>query len=49
MELDAFKVAVDAWLDEHERELACDYEGVGTLDQQVAQLRKVMGLSLIHI
>jgi alkylation response protein AidB-like acyl-CoA dehydrogenase len=45
MELDAFKVAVDAWLDEHERELACDYEGVGTLDQQVAQLRKVMGMA----
>jgi len=45
VELDAFKVAVDAWLDEHERELACDYEGTGTLDQQVAQLRKVMGMA----
>ena len=45
MELDAFKVAVDAWLDEHEHELASDYEGGGTLDQQVAQLRKVMGMA----
>src|SRR5580658_9928729 len=45
MELSAFKAAVNAWLDEHEPALACDYEGEGTLDQQVAQLRKVMKLA----
>lgn len=45
MELDAFKAAVDAWLDEHERVLTCDYEGIGTLDQQMAQLGKVMKMA----
>ena len=45
MELDEFKAAVDAWLDEHQRELACGYEGIGTLDEQMAQLRKVMRLA----
>ena len=45
MELSAFKAAVDAWLDEHEAALACDYEGSGTLDQQMAQLRKVMKMA----
>jgi alkylation response protein AidB-like acyl-CoA dehydrogenase len=45
MELDAFKTAVDAWLDEHERVLARDFEGIGTLDEQMAQLRKVMRMA----
>ncbi len=45
MELAEFKAAVDRWLDEHEAELACEFEGIGTLDQQMAQLRKVMRLS----
>jgi alkylation response protein AidB-like acyl-CoA dehydrogenase len=45
VELDAFKAAVDAWLDEHERVLTCDYEGIGTLDQQMAQLGKVMKMA----
>jgi alkylation response protein AidB-like acyl-CoA dehydrogenase len=45
MELSAFKEAVNAWLDENEPALACDYEGKGSLDQQVAQLRKVMKLA----
>ncbi len=45
MELEEFKAAVDAWLDEHRRELACGYEGIGTLDEQMAQLRKVMRLT----
>ncbi len=45
MELGEFKAAVDAWLDEHERELASGYEGVGTLDEQMDQLRKVMRLT----
>ena len=44
MELAEFKEAVDRWLEEHEAELACDFEGIGTLDQQMAQLRKVMRL-----
>jgi alkylation response protein AidB-like acyl-CoA dehydrogenase len=45
VELRDFKSAVDDWLDEHESELACAYEGIGTLDEQVAQLRKVMLLT----
>ena len=45
MELAEFKVAVDRWLDEQARPLAPEYEGIGTLDQQMAQLRKVMRLT----
>ena len=45
MELGAFKAAVDAWLDEHEPLLACNYDGIGTLDDQMAQLRKVMKMA----
>ena len=41
MELEEFKQSVGAWLDEHEGVLAPDFEGIGTLDQQMAQLRKV--------
>jgi alkylation response protein AidB-like acyl-CoA dehydrogenase len=41
MDLDEFRTSVDAWLDEHEEELAPSFEGVGTLDQQMAQLAKV--------
>ncbi|MGH8995558.1 MAG: acyl-CoA dehydrogenase family protein [Acidimicrobiales bacterium] len=44
MELAAFKVAVDGWLEEQADALACDFDGIGTLDQQMAQLRKVMRL-----
>ena len=44
MELAEFKAAVDRWLDENEAELAPDFEGIGTLDEQMAQLRKVMRL-----
>ena len=36
---------MDGWLDEHTAELAPDFEGIGTLDQQMAQLRKVMRLT----
>ncbi len=36
---------MDRWLDEHAAELAPDFEGIGTLDQQMAQLRKVMRLT----
>ncbi len=45
MELDAFKIAVNEWLDAHAGELAPSFEGIGTLDDQMAQLRKVMRLS----
>ena len=45
VELDAFKAAVDDWLDEHAGELAPSFEGIGTLDDQMAQLRKVMRLT----
>jgi alkylation response protein AidB-like acyl-CoA dehydrogenase len=45
VELAAFKTAVDDWLDAHERELARTFEGIGTLDQQMAQLAKVLHLT----
>ncbi|HEY1827653.1 MAG TPA: acyl-CoA dehydrogenase family protein [Acidimicrobiales bacterium] len=45
MELGEFKVAVDRWLDEQADVLACSFEGIGSLDQQMAQLRKVMRLA----
>ncbi|HEY8059616.1 MAG TPA: acyl-CoA dehydrogenase family protein, partial [Acidimicrobiales bacterium] len=41
MELDEFRTSLDAWLDENAEALAPDFEGSGTLDQQVAQLDKV--------
>ncbi len=41
MELDEFRTSLDAWLDENADALAPDFEGSGTLDQQVAQLDKV--------
>ena len=45
VELHDFKSAVDDWLDAHAGELAPAYEGIGTLDEQMAQLRKVMRLT----
>jgi alkylation response protein AidB-like acyl-CoA dehydrogenase len=45
VELHDFKSAVDDWLDTHAEELASPYEGIGTLDEQMAQLRKVMRLT----
>ena len=45
MELDAFRVALDRWLDENEAALAPEHEGVGTLDQQMAHLSKVKQLT----
>jgi alkylation response protein AidB-like acyl-CoA dehydrogenase len=41
MELGEFRASLDAWLDEHEPELARDHPGLGTLDQHMAQLSKV--------
>ena len=45
MELDEFKAAVDLWIDAQAEELACTFEGTGTLDERMAQLRKVMRLT----
>jgi alkylation response protein AidB-like acyl-CoA dehydrogenase len=45
VELAEFKAAVDRWLDQHETELAPEVDGIGTLDQQMAQLRKVVRLA----
>ena len=41
MELDRFKVGVDAWLDDEADALAPEFEGIGTLAQQLQQLNKV--------
>ena len=45
MELDDFRRTFDDWLDEHADELAPDYEGGGTLDEQMAQIAKVRHLT----
>lgn len=45
MELAEFTVAVDAWLGEHARELTPEFDGFGSMDQQIAHLRKVMRLA----
>jgi alkylation response protein AidB-like acyl-CoA dehydrogenase len=45
MELEEFKVAVDVWVDENHRALACPYDGIGTLDEQMAHLRHVLRLA----
>lgn len=45
MDLATFRVELDAWLDEHEGELAADHEGLGTLDEQMAHLSKVKRLA----
>jgi alkylation response protein AidB-like acyl-CoA dehydrogenase len=44
VELAEFKRSVDRWLDAHAAELEPDFEGIGTLDEQTAQLRKIMRL-----
>jgi alkylation response protein AidB-like acyl-CoA dehydrogenase len=45
MEFDAFRTAVDAWLDENERELAPQHPDGSTLDAEMAQLGKVKRLT----
>ena len=45
MELDAFRASLDRWLDDRSDALAPGFEGLGTLDQQVAQLGKVKQLT----
>ena len=44
MDLDAFRKGLDDWLDQHESELAPGYEGLGTLEEHMAQLAKVKRL-----
>ena len=44
MELAEFKKSVDRWLSGHAEELEPGFDGIGTLDEQMAQLRKVMRL-----
>ncbi len=44
MQLAEFKMSVDRWLDENAAELEPEFEGIGTLDEQMEQLRKVMRL-----
>jgi alkylation response protein AidB-like acyl-CoA dehydrogenase len=41
MDLDGFRPALDAWLDAHEAGLRPTYEGLGTLDDHMAQLSRV--------
>jgi alkylation response protein AidB-like acyl-CoA dehydrogenase len=45
MELDAHRASLEAWLDDNGPALAPDFEGMGTLDQQVAQIDKVKRLA----
>jgi alkylation response protein AidB-like acyl-CoA dehydrogenase len=45
MELDAFRKAVDEWLDANAGELAPEYAGSGSLDQRMAQIAKVRRLA----
>jgi alkylation response protein AidB-like acyl-CoA dehydrogenase len=45
MELDAFRKALDDWLDEHDDELAPNYAGGGTLEAKMAQIAKVRRLA----
>ena len=45
MELSRFKAEVEAWLDTNESALARPFAGMGTLDEQMAQLRKVMRMA----
>jgi len=44
-ELDAFRSALDTWLDDHADELAPDFEGAGTLDEEMEQIAKVRHLT----
>src|SRR6476659_5673404 len=41
MDLDEFRIALDAWLDEHAAELAPEHDGLAHLDDQMAHLSKV--------
>jgi alkylation response protein AidB-like acyl-CoA dehydrogenase len=45
VELAAFRVALEDWLDDHTGDLAPGHAGLGTLDDQMAQLMKVRRLT----
>jgi alkylation response protein AidB-like acyl-CoA dehydrogenase len=45
LELDEFRKKLDDWLDQHADELAPDFMGAGTLDEQMAQIAKVRRLT----
>lgn len=45
MDLEDFTGAVDRWLDREAVELAPSFDGIGSLDEQMTQLRKVMRLA----
>ncbi len=45
IDLDGFRTSLDAWLDVHRDELAVEYRGSGTLDEQMAQVAKVKRLT----
>jgi alkylation response protein AidB-like acyl-CoA dehydrogenase len=45
VDLDAFRTALDDWLDEHADELVPAYDGAGTLDERIAQIAKVRRLA----
>jgi alkylation response protein AidB-like acyl-CoA dehydrogenase len=45
MELDAYRKSLDAWLDEHQEDLAPASAGLMTLDDDVAQINKVKRLT----
>jgi alkylation response protein AidB-like acyl-CoA dehydrogenase len=44
-DIDDFRSSVESWLDDNQRVLAPDYQGTGTLDEQMAQLAKVKRLA----
>ncbi len=45
MDLDEFRAALDAWLEEHAAALTPDHAGLGTLDDQMTHLAKVKRLA----
>jgi alkylation response protein AidB-like acyl-CoA dehydrogenase len=45
MELDEFRIAVDAWIDDHGSQLQAIHQGAGTLDEQMAHLSVVKRLA----
>ena len=45
MQLDDFRTALDAWLDEHAAELEPAHQGLGSLEEQMAHLATVKGLA----
>ena len=45
MDIGQFRSSLDDWLEDNRSALAPAYEGSGTLDEQMAQLAKVKGLT----